>query len=219
MNRNKFLSLIGLSFIGTAFFASKKEPVVELTDCNDPITPPVPEGPYYKNEHLNRVNITETKKGTPLEYVFKVEDKHCKPIPGAIVDIWQCDADGHYSDFGQEGTANQTWLRGFQKTNARGECTFTSIFPGWYTGRLTHVHAKVIINGAAVLTTNFFFKKEIENEIHQLPFYTKGPNPVTMQEDFELRVDKNSDRHDTLVMHVAKDNSGKLVASYTIAIV
>ncbi|MEO7489010.1 MAG: hypothetical protein ABIU77_18000, partial [Ferruginibacter sp.] len=99
MNRNKFLSLIGLSFIGTAFFASKKEPVVELTDCNDPITPPVPEGPYYKNEHLNRVNITETKKGTPLEYVFKVEDKHCKPIPGAIVDIWQCDADGHYSDF------------------------------------------------------------------------------------------------------------------------
>ena len=144
MDRYKFLSLTGLSFLGAIFIRSKNKPQSVLkTDCNDPITPPVPEGPFYKNEKLNRPDITEHKKGAPIEYVIKVEDKDCKPIEGAIVDIWQCDADGTYSDFKQENTLNETWLRGYQVTNKEGMCRFTSIFPGWYNGRITHVHAKV----------------------------------------------------------------------------
>src|SRR5674476_1361264 len=76
MNRNKFLYLIGLSFMGTAFFSAiKRQELIEQTACNDPITPPVPEGPYYKDENLNRIDITESKKGVPVDYIFKVEDK------------------------------------------------------------------------------------------------------------------------------------------------
>jgi protocatechuate 3,4-dioxygenase beta subunit len=56
--------------------------------CDDPITPPLPEGPYYKDEKLNRIDITESKKGIPIEYAFLVEDKNCIPIPNAVVDIW-----------------------------------------------------------------------------------------------------------------------------------
>ena len=67
MNRNKFFSLIGLSFISTVFLSAKeKQELMAQRDCNDPITPPVPEGPYYKNEHLNRVDITGNKKGSGL---------------------------------------------------------------------------------------------------------------------------------------------------------
>lgn len=220
MKRKNFLSHIGLSFLGTLFFSGRpKFNALLQTACNDPITPPVPEGPYYKNENLNRVNITENQKGLPIDYFFKVEDKNCQPISGAIVDIWQCNNEGHYSDFKNENTMSQTWLRGYQKTAQDGTCRFTSIFPGWYTGRITHLHVKVHINNKNVLTTNCFFPKEVENEVYQSPLYPKGPNPVTLSEDFELRVDKDTIRHDTLVMEVEKDQSGKLKAFYKIAIV
>ncbi|MEO7767377.1 MAG: hypothetical protein ABIS01_08125 [Ferruginibacter sp.] len=220
MNRNKFLSMMGLNLMGAFFFSAKRRQyLIQKTDCNNPITPAVPEGPYYKDEHLNRVDITEGKKGITIDYIFKVEDKNCHPIKDAVVDIWQCDAEGHYSDFKQENTYNQTWLRGYQKTDTNGECRFTSIFPGWYPNRLTHLHAKVHTNDKNVLTTNLFFKKDIENEIYKSPFYSKGPNPLSILDDYELSVDKNTVRHDTLVMTVAKDGNGNLIASYTIAII
>jgi len=219
MKRNKFLSLIGLSFLSSVFFSARKKEADDLlTACNDPITPTVPIGPYYKDEKLNRIDITETKKGVPIDYIFKVEDKNCKPIEGAIVDIWQCDNDGHYSDFEKENTVNQTWLRGFQKTDKHGECRFKSIFPGWYTNRITHLHAKVHINNEDVLITNFFFTKEIENEVYKNPVYSKGPNPTTLAEDYELRGDKDTKRHDTLLMNVTKDRNGNLIGKYTIAL-
>jgi protocatechuate 3,4-dioxygenase beta subunit len=220
MNRKKFFSFIILPFVGSAFFFAKKKEFTPIqTDCDNPITPPVPEGPYYKNEKLNRIDITENKKGIPIEYIFKVEDKHCKPITGAIVDIWQCDTDGHYSDFETEHTMSQTWLRGFQKTDSNGECRFTSIFPGWYDKRITHIHAKVHINGKDVLTTNFFFPKDIETEVYKHPLYPKGINPISILNDIELKVDKDTKRHDTLLMDVAKNKNGNLVAKYLIAIV
>lgn len=220
MHRNKFLSLLSLSFLGTMFFTSKeKQELIIKNACDDPITPPVPEGPYYKDEKLNRVDITESKKGVPVEYVFLVEDKNCVPISNAIVDLWQCDADGHYSDFKAENSVNETWLRGYQKTGTDGKCRFTSVFPGWYTGRMTHLHGKVHVAGETKLTTNFFFPKDIEDEVYKHPLYPKGSNPVTIKEDYELRVDTNAHRHDTLVMSVAKGENGNLVASYKISVV
>jgi len=220
MKRQKFLSLIGLSFLSTTLLSTKSEKdLAQKTDCNDPITPPVPEGPFYKRENLNRIDITEHKTGIPVSYRFKVEDKHCKPIEGAVVDIWQCDSEGHYSDFKQENTINQTWLRGYQKTDKNGECTFRSIFPGWYTGRITHLHLKVYIDNTNVLTTNCFFPKEIENEVYKSSLYPKGNNPISISEDIELRVDKDAKRHDTLVMHVQKNQKGELVAGYTISLI
>jgi protocatechuate 3,4-dioxygenase beta subunit len=222
VKRKNFLSVISFGFIGSLFLSAKDKPSVSsVTDCNDPVTPPVPEGPFYKDEKLNRIDITETKKGTPIEYIFKVEDEHCKPIQGAIVDIWQCDNEGIYSDFKQENTINETWLRGYQITDELGMCRFKSIFPGWYNGRITHVHAKVHVNNKTVLTTNFFFPKEMENEIYQTnaALYSKGINPITFVQDIELHVDKDTKRHDTLLMKLEKDQQGKLSAFYTIAVV
>ena len=221
MNRNKFLSLLGMPFLALLLFSSKnKQKQGLLTDCNDPITPPIPEGPFYKDEKLNRVDIRESKKGRQIEYVFMVEDKNCKPIEGAIVDIWQCDADGHYSDFDREKTLGQTWLRGYQKTDHTGTCRFRSIFPGWYTNRVTHLHAKVHINGNTLLTTNLFFKKEIQDKIYQKPLYTKGPNPIAIPDDFELKkIENNNQRYDTLLMDVIINDKEGLTGHYKFAIV
>ena len=65
MKRSKFLSLAGLSFLGTVFLSNANNTRAEHNACNDPITPSVPEGPYYKDEHLNRIDITENKKDIP----------------------------------------------------------------------------------------------------------------------------------------------------------
>lgn len=222
MKREDFLSLIGFGFISSSFLSARSKGSARLvTDCNDPITPPVPEGPFYKDEKMNRYDITETKKGTPVEYIFKVEDEHCKPIEGAIVDIWQCDNEGVYSDFEQENTENKTWLRGYQVTDKNGMCRFKSVFPGWYEGRITHLHGKVRVKNTTVLTTNFFFPKEMEDEIYKndAPLYPKGINPISLEKDIELRVDKDAKRHDALLMKLEKDHKGNLTASYTIAVV
>jgi protocatechuate 3,4-dioxygenase beta subunit len=214
--------LISFGFIGSLFLSAKeKQTATIVTDCNDPVTPPVPEGPFYKDEKLDRFDITESKKGTPIEYIFKVEDEHCKPIQGAIVDIWQCDTEGIYSDFKVENTVNETWLRGYQLTDKTGMCRFNSIFPGWYEGRITHLHAKVHVNNKTVLTTNFFFPKDMEDEIFKsnASLYPKGINPISISQDIELRVDKDTKRHDALLMKLEKDHKGNLSASYTIAVV
>lgn len=215
MNRQRFLSLVGLSAIGTGIFAARNQNPL-LSDCDDPVTPSVPEGPYFKDEKMKRSNIRENKAGVPVQYRIRVEDRHCKPVAGAIVNIWQCDAEGHYSDFEAEHTLSQTWLRGYQVTDKRGECQFDSIFPGWYTGRLTHVHAKVQLPGKEAFNTNFFFTREIEQEAYKHHAYTKGENPVTIAQDFELRGDKDNARRDALLMKIDRHSSDQIIAHYKI---
>jgi protocatechuate 3,4-dioxygenase beta subunit len=222
MNRKQFLSVVGIATVGGLALAFKKSPLalihkttLDKTDCNDPITPAVNEGPFYKNEKLTRQDIREGKLGVPISYVFKVEDVHCKPIQNAVVDIWQCDKDGHYSDFSQENTQGQTWLRGMQTTGADGVCSFKSIFPGWYNGRLTHLHGKVHYNGETKQTTNFFFPKAIEKEVYKNKLYTKGQNGTSIAEDFEI--DGDTERFNALLMNVIDDGNGGYIATYTIA--
>jgi protocatechuate 3,4-dioxygenase beta subunit len=80
----------------------------------------------------------------------------CEPVPGAVVDIWHCDALGYYSHFTSAGvggtgggggasgsTDNSTFLRGIQLSDAEGKVTFHSLYPGFYQGRVTHIHVKV----------------------------------------------------------------------------
>jgi protocatechuate 3,4-dioxygenase beta subunit len=76
------------------------------------LTPEQTEGPYYIGSEKVRRNITEGKRGIPLALRATVVDAStCKPIKGASVDIWHCDAGGVYSGFGQ-GSSNRTFLRG-----------------------------------------------------------------------------------------------------------
>lgn len=70
----------------------------------------------------------------------------CKPIANGAVDIWHCDAGGTYS--GVSGNSGR-FLRGIQKTNAKGVASFDTIYPGWYQGRTVHIHVKVYVGGNA----------------------------------------------------------------------
>jgi protocatechuate 3,4-dioxygenase beta subunit len=224
MERKKFLRNLAVTatsfplLIAAAYKQSNQHTLnIKETDCDDPITPPVNEGPFYVNEKLNRSNIAEMKTGIPLTLIFKVEDVHCNPIQGAVIDIWHCDKNGLYSDENQQNTKGQKWLRGYQTTDINGKCTFQTIFPGWYDGRLTHIHGKLRVGDAIKQTTNFFIPKHIEEEVFATPLYTKGQNPITVEQDIELRGDHKS--YNTLMMSVTGDVIKGYVATYTIAFI
>ena len=94
---------------------------------------------------------------------IKNKNNSCAALSGAIVDIWHCDKDGNYSEYG--GTSMQStnytsvhFLRGRQTTDSAGLVTFTSIFPGWYTGRATHIHVHIYnASGTSLLVTQIAF--------------------------------------------------------------
>jgi protocatechuate 3,4-dioxygenase beta subunit len=71
-----------------------------------------------------------------------VDDADCTPLPGRAVYLWHCDKDGNYSMYSAAASA-QNYLRGVQETDANGEVSFTTIFPGCYDGRMPHMHFEV----------------------------------------------------------------------------
>jgi protocatechuate 3,4-dioxygenase beta subunit len=101
-------------------------------------------------------------------------------ITAAAVDVWHCDAEGVYSGVqGDDGT----FLRGVQVTDASGEATFRTIFPGWYSGRAVHIHVKVI-QGAQAWTGQLFFDEEAIDAVYALePYSSRGPADVPNSSD------------------------------------
>ncbi|WP_313803759.1 intradiol ring-cleavage dioxygenase [Sphingobium sp.] len=145
------------------------------------ITPDVVDGPYYVDEQIVRRDITEGRQGIPLEMRVRVVDASCRPVADARVDCWQADALGIYSNFPNQGddlkvaTPGQTFLRGTQMTDADGWVVFSSIFPGWYRGRTTHVHFKIYIGGRTRLTAQMFFPDAINEYVYtHVPGYTRA---------------------------------------------
>jgi protocatechuate 3,4-dioxygenase beta subunit len=128
------------------------------------LTPEETEGPYYLNLDQVRQDIRENKEGVPLKLKLRVLDVPSgRPLEGAAVDIWHCDAAGFYSGFTNRNPDADldlsakgnlvppdptTFLRGVQLTNSQGEVEFTTIYPGWYAHRDVHIHLKVHVGGA-----------------------------------------------------------------------
>ncbi|MBI0474366.1 intradiol ring-cleavage dioxygenase [Sphingomonas sp. MA1305] len=64
----------------------------------------------------------------------------CAPLAGYAVYLWHCDRKGTYSLY---TAAAESYLRGVQVTDANGQVTFTTIFPGCYDGRWPHMHFEI----------------------------------------------------------------------------
>jgi len=86
-----------------------------------------------------------TAEGVPLTLTLTVLDAGsgcADPRKGAAVYVWHCDREGGYSLY-TEGVTDENYLRGVQETDAKGQVTFTTVFPGCYTGRWPHIHFEV----------------------------------------------------------------------------
>ena len=146
------------------------------------LTPEQTEGPYFLSGDKLRRSIAEKRPGTPLTLALSVVDATtCKPIAGAAVDIWHCDAGGTYS--GVSGNAGR-FLRGIQRTNAKGVATFDTIYPGWYSGRTVHIHVKVYVGGSEVHTGQLFFPDTMTDAVYRkAPYRSRGTRGVRNADD------------------------------------
>jgi protocatechuate 3,4-dioxygenase beta subunit len=141
------------------------------------LAPEQTEGPYYIPGEKVRRNITEGRPGVPLTLHLSVVDAStCRPIKGAAVDIWHCDALGTYS--GVQGNRG-TFMRGIQRTDARGLATFRTIYPGWYRGRTVHIHVKVHLGGNVVHTGQLYFSDALTDRVFRRRPYSRRPNRDT----------------------------------------
>jgi protocatechuate 3,4-dioxygenase beta subunit len=87
---------------------------------------------------------TSTAEGVPLTVTLTLLDNAngCTPLAGAAVYAWHCDREGRYSMY-DSGLKNENYLRGVQEADANGQVTFTTIYPGAYSGRWPHIHFEV----------------------------------------------------------------------------
>jgi len=93
--------------------------------------------------------LSGTADGVPLTIVLNlVSASTCSPLAGRAVYLWHCDRLGRYSLY-SSGVTNQNYLRGTLESDAGGTVTFTSIFPGCYSGRWPHIHFEVYPSVAA----------------------------------------------------------------------
>lgn len=142
------------------------------------------EGPCYYNGNLVRRDITEGIQGMPVRLAYRVVNVDtCQPIQNASVEIWHTDRNGNYSApisnmcSNDATTRSQTFSRGIQLTDANGWAYFDSIFPGWYSGRVTHIHLRVRLNSTTIVTSQFFFWDKVSEAIYRNhPLYNHRPS-------------------------------------------
>ena len=178
------LGVTGVNVVSGYVSASGGETKREALACV--VTPAQTEGPYFVDERLHRSDIRSDpsdgslKEGLPLALeirVFAVGPVGCVPLPDAIVDIWQCDAHGLYSDVTDPAfqTRGKKFLRGYQVSDGRGVVRFLTIYPGSYPGRTVHIHFKIRTpgkyRGAHEFTSQFYFNDTITDRVHtQAPY-------------------------------------------------
>ena len=157
------------------------------------VRPAQTEGPYFVDEGLNRSDIRsdpasgKVSEGVVLNLAFNVSSisgSACGALAGAMVDVWQCDALGVYSDVqdnmaGNFNAVGQKFLRGFQVTDTAGVARFVTVYPGWYQGRTVHIHFKIRTRDAAgralEFTSQLFFDDALSDQVFaQAPYNQKG---------------------------------------------
>jgi protocatechuate 3,4-dioxygenase beta subunit len=153
------------------------------------VRPASTQGPYYVDEGLNRSDIRSdptdgsVRQGALLALTLSVSTLSkgaCAPLEGAVVDLWQCDADGVYSDAKDPryfDTIGRKFLRGYQVTDRNGLAKFITIYPGWYPQRTPHIHYKIRSPASASSPYEFvgqmYFEERVTDKVYAEPPYAR----------------------------------------------
>ncbi|KAF8307285.1 aromatic compound dioxygenase [Clavulina sp. PMI_390] len=199
-------------------------PASETTQASDgacALSPQQEEGPYYVAGEALRENLIENQLGIPFYLEFSLIDTNtCAPLVNAAIDIWSCNSTGEYAGFistdtapyntseysgdiqhvgdkndaGSTITDNQTFLRGQQLTDADGNVKFTTLIPGWYSGRTAHIHVRVHVGGEVTSNGTYvggnlthtgqtFFGEDFYSQVANVYPYTLDTNARTTNDE------------------------------------
>ena len=187
-------------------------PPVSAATCI--VTPSETAGPFPSITLPVRSDVREDRTGLLLTLAIAVVNTNasCAPAANASVEIWHCDAAGSYSEYGN--VSSSTWLRGIQPVDANGVARFTTIYPGWYAGRATHIHIEVFVNNRSVKTTQNAFPEEINSAVYASGVYaSKGQNPTRAANDMVF-----SDGVTSELASVAGNTTSGYAATFTVGV-
>jgi protocatechuate 3,4-dioxygenase beta subunit len=155
-----------------------------FADCL--VRPQQTEGPFFVDGTPERSDVAADRRGLADLGVPLALDLHfallgqgsARALSGARIDIWQCDAQGRYSDERGPGQPQPTphFLRGYQLSDASGRARFATVYPGWYPGRTVHIHVKVRWGDAAMhhaFTSQFYFDDTLTDTVQADPTYAQ----------------------------------------------
>lgn len=132
-------------------------------------TPAQTEGPFYPDKlpldtDNDLIIITDSLKPSDGEITWvtgKILDATGQPIRDALVEIWQCDANGAYLHSGSDNDSGRDKkFQGYGRflTGSTGDYGFRTIKPVPYPGRTPHIHYKISRGGKHLLTTQCYIK-------------------------------------------------------------
>ncbi len=135
------------------------------------LTPSQTEGPFYPVElpadsdfDLLTQGSTRYTKGQAAWLEGTVTDRTGRPVRDAVVEIWQCDQQGHYHHPGDRGADPAFQGFGRASVDSAGEYRFRTIRPALYSGRTPHIHVKVKLGKRELLTTQMYVAGDQNNE-------------------------------------------------------
>lgn len=193
MNRRRFLKTAGsLAALAGAGFNPARIARAGL-DCT--LYPSQTQGPFFFDPGLARSDITEGRPGVALRLALQfLDDTGCAPVANAVVQIWHTDREGLYSGYQGQGddrmvdTRGQTFMRGLQVTDGDGRIAIDTIYPGWYPGRVPHIHFKVFLDDQTVGTSQLYFPDDVSEAVYDTEHYAeRGQSPTTLATDVLLR--------------------------------
>lgn len=232
INRKDFLKKMGLAGVTIAAApvlmhcrTDDNSSSSENASCS--VTDSETAGPFPTKtpSSLVRTNIVGDRTGIPLTIAITVQNTNnsCAALQGALVDIWHCDKEGNYSEYG--GTSLQStdytsnhFLRGRQTTDSNGLVNFTSIFPGWYTGRATHIHVHIYkSDGTSLLVTQIAFPEGSSSAV-VLVNATSGYKPVSSSYTYNANDNVFSDGTSNEMSSITGSVSAGFALTHTIKV-
>lgn len=192
------------------------------------VRPEQTEGPFFVDKQRNRSDVRaepttgDVKRGEPLVLtvaVSQIAAGQCRPLPGALVDIWSCDAQGVYSADSDPwfDSSQTTFLRGVQTSDAAGRVQFTTIYPGWYAARTVHIHFKIRTQAsgrAFEFTSQWYFDETLTDQVFTNPPYARPTRRDTTNATDGIY--RNGGRE--LTLDVRRNAGGTLAAAFTVGL-
>jgi len=166
LTRRFVISSASAAFIGTTPIARAATLIATPPQTLGPFYPP--EMPLdYDNDLVQVVCIQAHALGQITHVFGRVLDLNGRPIDGAKVEIWQCDANGRYLHPRSGGTQPRDGgFQGYGQTAsaADGAYRFRTIKPVSYPSRTPHIHFAISGAGFTPLVTQMYVAGEPLNE-------------------------------------------------------
>jgi protocatechuate 3,4-dioxygenase beta subunit len=172
---------------------------------------------------------SNVQTGIPLTLTMTLLNVNgsCAPLAGVFVYLWHCNRTGSYSQYSGNNNggdfSERSWLRGVAQTDPNGQVTFTTIFPGRYAGRATHMHFQVFpdatpANGEQRATSQLAFPASVTDSStgpysNTTLYPSSAANNTTNENDGVFR-----DGTSTEMLSISGNNSSGYTATITVAV-